>query len=594
MGILLASAAKRKQRPAVAQFAFLAPPMGGLNTSDPIAEMPATDAVALQNLIPAEMGLRARLGSIEQVTGLDGPALSALPFNGAGAAGVNDRLFVTTQTGIWDCSDITASPTLVWAFTAATAGAGVGQCCAMVTVAGHFLAYTDELNGYLLYSEATGVWTAVQDADTTSAWTGSHAYTAGTYVLNGGNVYLCAVSGTSAGSGGPTGTGTTITDGSVTWDYNFSITGANPATFVNVLAWQNRLWLTQSASAVAWYLGINAIGGAATSFNFGGQFKVGGPLVGLWNWTTDGGEGMEDYLTAISGAGDVVVYGGIDPASSSTFSLKGVWSVGDLPAGRRIATDFGGDILIASMVGLVPLSKLVLGNVTFDRSQYLTQKVQNLFNYYTGLYGQNFGWQLVLDPKDNALLVLVPISQGSPSTQLAMSLSTKGWFPYAGLAMNCAAAWNGVLYFGTADGRVVKHDGYVDGVLISNPGASTPIQWHLVSAFQNLGSPSQKRCHLLRPKVLSQSGGVPLSAQARWDFDASAPAPLTGTTIPTPGGWDSGKWDAAIWGGDFETTQTVFGATGIGIHLAVAVEGLANTRTIYAGVDVSFETGGFL
>lgn len=579
----------------VAQETFVPAPMGGLNTADPIAQMAVTDAVSIQNLIPAEFGLRARLGSIEWVTGLDSGAsvLTVLPFNGPVANGTNDRLFVTTSKGIWDCSASTTTPTKVFSFPVTTGSAGVGVCSAMVTSAGHFLAYCDEANGYLLYVDSTGTWQQVQDIDNAVAWTGSHAYTAGAYVKNGSNVYLCTQSGTSASSGGPTGTGTAISDGSCTWNFNFSITGADPSTFVHVLAWKNRLWFTQTATAVAWFLGTNAIGGTASEFVLGGQFRAGGPLVGLWNWTVDGGAGVDDFLVALSGAGDVVIYQGTDPTSATLFGLKGVWSVGALPKGRRIATEFGGDILIASMVGLVPLTKIVQGNVTFDRSQYLTAKVQNLFNYYTGLYGMNSGWQLVLDPKDNALLVLVPITAGSPSTQLAMSLATRGWFPYAGLAMNCAAPWNGTLYFGTTDGRLVKHDGYVDGVTLANPNTFNAIQWNVVHAFQNLGTPLQKRIGLLRPMMLSQGGAVPLAAQARWDFDLSVPASLSGST-PTTGGWDSGLWDAAIWSGDFSTTKRVFGATGTGTYAAPAVEGLASSRTIYTGTDVTVETGGFL
>jgi len=572
---------------------FMPPPMGGLNTFDAVADMPPTDAVTLKNLIPAEFGLRVRLGSEEWVTGLGGPVLTTIPFNGAAANGANDKYFATTATGIWDCSASTASPTQVYAFASSAGSAGTGVAYTMVTSAGHFLVYCDEVNGYLVYRESTGAWQAVQDIDTTAAWTITTGYTAGQYVKNGGNVYLCTHTGTSAGAGGPSGTGTAIADGTCTWDYNWSLSGVDPINLVSVTAWKNRLWFTQRDTAKAWYLDVNAVGGTATSFNFGGQFRVGGPLVGLWNWTTDGGAGMDDFLVALSGAGDVVVYQGTDPTSATTFGLKGIWTVGSLPKGRRIATEFGGDVLIASMVGLVPLSKLVLGNVTFDRSQYLTSKVQNLFNYYTGLYGTNPGWALVLDPKDNALLVLVPITAGSPDTQLAMSLSTRGWFPYSGLAMNCAAPWNGVLYYGTADGKVVKHDGYVDGVTLADPNAQTAIQWHLITSFQNLGTPRQKRCGMLRPKVLSQSGTVPLQAQARWDFEVSTPGNVSGS-VSSSGGWDAGLWDTAVWGGDFTTTQTVFGATGTGSHMAVAVEGLANSRTIYAGVDVSFQVGGFL
>lgn len=68
----------------------------------------------------------------------------------------------------------------------------------------------------------TGV-TFVTQADVTiaaaTAWAGTTGYVAGDRRKNGSNVYRCATGGTSAGSGGPTGTGTGISDGSCTWDF---------------------------------------------------------------------------------------------------------------------------------------------------------------------------------------------------------------------------------------------------------------------------------------------------------------------------------------------------------------------------------------
>jgi hypothetical protein len=53
-----------------------------------------------------------------------------------------------------------------------------------------------------------------------TGWEGSRAYDSGDSVVwGGGNVYECAVAGTSAASGGPTGTGADITDGTVHWAY---------------------------------------------------------------------------------------------------------------------------------------------------------------------------------------------------------------------------------------------------------------------------------------------------------------------------------------------------------------------------------------
>jgi hypothetical protein len=52
------------------------------------------------------------------------------------------------------------------------------------------------------------------------AWVASKAYVANDHVTNdGGKLYRCTSGGTSASSGGPTGTGSSITDGTVTWQY---------------------------------------------------------------------------------------------------------------------------------------------------------------------------------------------------------------------------------------------------------------------------------------------------------------------------------------------------------------------------------------
>ncbi len=51
------------------------------------------------------------------------------------------------------------------------------------------------------------------------AWAASTAYLVGLRVSNGGNAYSCITTGTSAASGGPTGTGASITDGTVFWKW---------------------------------------------------------------------------------------------------------------------------------------------------------------------------------------------------------------------------------------------------------------------------------------------------------------------------------------------------------------------------------------
>lgn len=71
---------------------------------------------------------------------------------------------------------------------------------------------------------------------TLSAWAGATAYAVGALRTNGGNIYECTVAGISAGSGGPTGTGTAITDNTATWRYVAAGTAAVRATVTSELA----------------------------------------------------------------------------------------------------------------------------------------------------------------------------------------------------------------------------------------------------------------------------------------------------------------------------------------------------------------------
>jgi len=53
----------------------------------------------------------------------------------------------------------------------------------------------------------------------TDPWVGSTAYSLGQKIVNGGNAYYCTSTGTSAASGGPSGTGVGIADGTCVWKY---------------------------------------------------------------------------------------------------------------------------------------------------------------------------------------------------------------------------------------------------------------------------------------------------------------------------------------------------------------------------------------
>lgn len=515
-------------------------PTGGDDTVSPGTQIPAGRSMLSYNLIGAEYGLRSRLGWREWCTNLDGEVRSILPFGGSLKDGSTSRLFACTSTGIWDVTSSSAAPTQVVTFGTQNGESGFGVSSAFTDLNGaHWLLYTDEANGYYTYAESGGTWTKV-----------------------------------TMGAGAA------------------QIGGVDPATFAAVIPWKNRLWFVQKDTQKAWYLGLNALYGTATGFQFGSRFKAGGDLRTLASWTIDGGSGSDDRLVAVSGGGDVVIYQGTDPASTSTFGIVGVWQVGAVPVGRRLTTDTGGDLLLMSSIGILPMSKLVIGNPVVDRTQYATAAISNLFNQSQAATSNLNGWAMRLHPQDAALIVLVPTGAGQPSTQLVMSMITRGWHRYRDLPMGlCAEPWGNTLYFGTPDGRVCMNDGYLDGVTLADPNSYTPIDWSLLTAFSNLGTPKRKRIQQIRVKIMSQGGAIPVNAEARYNFDtreADRPA-----AVPASGAssWDSGLWDSATWGGSYQSQSSVFGATGNGQEAALAIRGSATSRMTLVGADVAYDGG---
>lgn len=106
--------------------------------------------------------------------------------------------------------------------------------------------YSVELNGELLTFTSdvsptvAEICTGIAAALSPAAWANTHGYLVGEYVKNDTapvKVYVCTQAGTSAGSGGPTGTGSSITDGTVKWAYVSalpSITVSDDTTHVTI------------------------------------------------------------------------------------------------------------------------------------------------------------------------------------------------------------------------------------------------------------------------------------------------------------------------------------------------------------------------
>lgn len=515
-------------------------PNGGVNRVDGLSEMGPKDAVFLYNMVPSEFGTRVRTGYREWCTNVGtGGVRTIIPFTAAIPA--DDRLFGCTEDGIYDISASTTGPSAEISFGTADASSGIGAWANFVNDNGaYFALYTDESNGYYVYTSATQTWAKV-------------------------------AMGNNPGE----------------------ISGVDPDDFVYVTLFKNRVWFVERGTANAWYLAVGSIFGAATKFNFGNKFKHGGHLVALYSWTVDGGEGVDDYLVAIGSGGDVVVYKGSDPATATDWFQHGTWYIGPPPVGRRIAGSFGGELYLLSSYGLLPMSKLLSGTLIQQDDVYLSKKISPLINQDMLFTRDEAGWEVRLIPTQNLLLISSPKRASYPYQQFVYSLNTPGWAVYRDVPYFTGDSWHGNFYFADADGRVLVHTGDLDNVSLDEE-TYIQIEWSLLMSFQGYGNDgTYKRAQFIRPIFMAEQAPSYI-VEARYDYNLSEVFGVPDAAVTAGSVWDTAIWDSSLWAGDFVTIDEVSGARGLGRVLSIGLSGKSGTKTVLIKFDLMFDAGGIL
>lgn len=521
-------------------------PLQGMDARIPLAAESMDHCIWAINMVPTEYSMRVRNGTRQWTTsGLGTDEIrTMMPFIGDTMEGNLDKLFVTTPNGIYDCTTEAAAATQKLAFTTTTGDAGYGVYTQYVDEAGDTLMfYADRENGLFVYDP---------DADTWAQATGITAATGSVGTIDITNIVFVTVH-------------------------------------------KLRIWLIEKDAQKAWYLGIRATTGPAEEFFFATKFRHGGDLVGLYNWTVDGGEGRDDHLVAISRGGDVITWTGEDPADGVTWTSTGTFYVGPVPRGNRVASEYGGELYILSRYGVTSLTHLLQGQTVSDPySNQIGHKVARLIRADLEELGDEWGWAIKFVPNIGSLVVSVPIRGDGRYRQYVYSLATQGWGLWRDVPMLSSDTWKAALMVGTADGRVLRMDQNRDNVSAGSVG--DPIEWFLLTSYSHLGSPGHyKRAKFIRPNFVAETEPL-YEVAAYWDYSTRQGSAPTGT-VGDPGGdrWDSGLWDQALWSFTQETPfNTLLGASGWGRAMAVALTGESNTSCDLVSMDVMWDTGGMI
>ena len=526
-------------------------PIKGMDIRKAIGTDDLEHCVYTFNLCPFEYGLRVRKGYREWQIGADvsvGAGVHTLiPFDSIQDGGAGDKLFAVTNEGIWDVTVVAAAPVLAATFVDQDPDAGYGTFTHYVSQAEvDVLFYADNINGLWSYDALTEVWS----------------------------------------TGGVISGGSDIADADVKF----------------VMSHKNNVWFAARNSTIGYYLPILSNTGAVVAQHFGDKFKHGGTLEGLFSWTVDGGDGVDDILVVVSHAGDVILYTGSGP-DEADWGMKGIYFIGEVPNTPRFGTEQGGELHLLSAIGLTSMSDLLKGvdtaalqadiegaGMAYKIAGLIREKMKNTINLR--------GWGVAIIPTEGGVLISVPTIGSDNPIQYYYNLATRGWGVWRGVPMECFGEWEDSVFIGTTDNRVLKMDVSVDNALLTPtdpPKNGEDIKFSILSFFSSMGSDGiYKRVKLIRPDFISQ---IPLahSSQARYDFDVGEGSNFQ-LRPPIPelfNLWDVGEWDVALWGSSATGTfPTIGGGWGHGRYIAIATVGASRSDTRLVGWDIVFDIGG--
>ena len=409
----------------------------------------------------------------------------------------------------------------------------------------------------------------------------SGAYSTEQFGTAGGD-YLYAVNGSDAAQ---------LFDGAIWKPINGAstpaITGVSTSALSHVWSFANRLFFVEKGTMNAWYLPIDSIGGTANVFSLAGIFKKGGSLLFGSTWSMDAGDGLDDKCVFFSDQGEVAVYEGINPGSAADWRKAGVYNI-TTPLGPNATMQAGGDLLVATKIGLIPVSAAIRRDVAALEVDAVSKNITPLWQQKAFELGGG-NWEIQKWPSQNIMVISQP--GDTEKTCLVANLQTGAWSRFTGINVQRLAFFDNSMFFGGSDGMVRRFES-------GGSDSGSVYTAAYLGQYESMGMAGvQKTIAQMRATFRNSTKIAPLvSVKADYSQGLSAPP----NAAPEGDGqsvWGIGKWGLSKWGGsNVVSTQAVWGAIGrTGYAIAPEVQltfGTVSKPIVeLVGIDATFHVG---
>ena len=330
-----------------------------------------------------------------------------------------------------------------------------------------------------------------------------------------------------------------------------ALTGVDTNKLSHLWAYRNRIFFVEGGTMNAWYLGVNSVAGAATRLPLSSVFNKGGSLLFGATWSSDSGSGMDDRCVFATDRGEFAVYSGGNPGDTADWSLNGVYDLGE-PLGKGALMQIGGDLIVATKTGLIPISAALSKDPSQLKLYSLSRAIEPDWRRETVLAGSLSGWRLVKQDQKNRAFVVPPSQVLLGGFCWVVNLETGAWARFTGWDIGDLAMLDGNPHYGDRFGNIFIAD-------IGGRDNGNAFECQACFSFDSLGLPGRvKMAHMIRGVWRYNIPFNALLSVAR-DYQVSlgtAPSAAVESSTNNEGQWDISEWDQDEWASYEITYQT--------------------------------------
>ncbi len=309
-----------------------------------------------------------------------------------------------------------------------------------------------------------------------------------------------------------------------------------------VFVYKERLYFIEKNSMNVWYLDPDQIGGDGTIFPMAGIFDIGGSLLfgSSWSLQSSDSGGLSEQVVFVTTEGQAAIFQGLSPDDTDSWTKVGTYRTGR-PLGKRAFFRGGGDIAIATSVGLVPLSKAIELDVTSLNVATVSYNISDAWSNALSLRGDS-NWACELWPEEKMALIVPPdIAGGSEPVAFVVNAETGAWCRFTGWNILCMEVFEGRLYFGSVDGAV-----FIANVGGNDDGAT--YTGSVIPMFEDCGSPMSRKFGGMVRGVSRAATKINARLGINYDFNESLPSPPDALAQVEGSIWGTAVWGTSKWG----------------------------------------------